>query len=272
MGLTLRGTNTMLTLFALAAVVVVGQAQTLPPPVTGADFNDTMCGACLMTMSNLDTVLDTKETADQVRVFADSICGHLPEGASGQGWGEKCKATAKSEIMRITKCMVQKANLPSYCYSAGVPGCKAPRSSKSVNQAGVCSWWNTKEDVLNGKGCNYIVNGMKMQLNTTEYRSKVISMLRTNFCPQLAFAKEKCDVVLQQYGGAILNQVMANFDADIFCCDIGYSVGQQVPEEDYQKFQTWISSVEQPWSAHVADLNGMFGWASSAGAAAGSAE
>merc|ERR1712072_1649180 len=73
------GTTSMLALVAFAALVVLGQAQELPPPVTGADFNDTMCGACLMTMSNLDTVLDTKESADQVKQFATSVCGHLPK-------------------------------------------------------------------------------------------------------------------------------------------------------------------------------------------------
>merc|ERR1711988_1724064 len=93
-----------------------------PGSCSGADFNDTMCGACLMTMSNLDTVLDTKETADQVRVFADSICAHLPEGASGQGWSEQCQATAKAEVMRITKCMVQKATCPR---TATAPVCRA---------------------------------------------------------------------------------------------------------------------------------------------------
>ena len=71
--------------------------------------------------------------------------------------------------------------------------------------------------------------------------------------------------MIKQFGSQILNAVMSSFDADIFCCDIGYSVGHQVSEEDYQKFQKWISSVEQPWSAHVSELNGMFGFATQAG-------
>jgi len=248
----------MLTLVACAALVVLGHAQELPPPVTGADFNDTMCGACLMTMSNLDTVLDTKETADQVKQFANSVCGHLPKDHV-----DKCMASASAESVRIAKCMVQKANFPQYCHQVGI--CPAARSSKAINQAGVCSWWNTKEDKYNGRACNYIVNGMKLQLNESSTRSVLLSSLESNFCPQLAFAKNKCNAVIKQFGSQILNAVMSSFDADIFCCDIGYSVGHQVSEEDYQKFQKWISSVEQPWSAHVSELNGMFGFATQAG-------
>jgi hypothetical protein len=72
-------TTTKMRCLVVAALLAVVQAQILPPAVTGADFNDTECGACLMTMSNLDTVLDTKESADQVKTFAMEICAHLPK-------------------------------------------------------------------------------------------------------------------------------------------------------------------------------------------------
>merc|ERR1712072_1315688 len=98
------GTTSMLALVAFAALVVLGQAQELPPPVTGADFNTTMCGACLMTMSNLDTVMDTKDSADQVKVQADELCNHLPADHK-----MNCKASAAANSIRIAKCMVQKA-------------------------------------------------------------------------------------------------------------------------------------------------------------------
>ena len=98
-------------------------------------------------------------------------------------------ASASAESVRIAKCMVQKANFPQYCHQVGI--CPAARSSKAINQAGVCSWWNTKEDKYNGRACNYIVNGMKLQLNESSTRSVLLSSLESNFCPQLAFAKNK---------------------------------------------------------------------------------
>lgn len=54
-----------------------------------------------------------------------------------------------------------------------------------------------------------------------------------------------------------MNAVIASFDADIFCCDIGYSSGVIVAEEDYQKFNKWINSVEPPWTAHTSELPGL---------------
>jgi len=242
--------TTKMRCLVVAALLAVVQAQILPPAVTGADFNDTECGACLMTMSNLDTVLDTKESADQVKTFAMEICAHLPKDHEAN-----CIASATTEAIRISKCMVQKANFPSYCHQVGI--CPSARSSKAVSQAGVCSWWNVKESKLNGRACNYIVNGMKLQMNQTAMRSALLGYLKSNFCPQLPFAKAKCAAVVSNYGSQIMNAVIASFDADIFCCDIGYSSGVIVAEEDYQKFNKWINSVEPPWTAHTSELPGL---------------
>jgi len=198
------------------------------------------CKTCTRFMTSLAENLDSETAFVTMQdSFRSTLCSALPD----ESMAKTCMSGINGIGKEVSRCALLMLNLPAMCSHPSIGLCPATDNATTFanKQVAGCNWWNRKEAKKDCAVCTHMVSGKSILTSNQRQMKDLMFLAKKQICDFMD-DPAKCKSLVDKHGSAAVGLMTAQYQPDMFCCDIGFCEGIVTSEEDYQRYATMRKS------------------------------